>query len=827
MSLVERTRCGGNAEEKRLILQQWVDVITKNEHNDIALCCECENGTKVVQYLLDSGAYVNLGENPLIAAVRYNYYDCVKVLLQHNADFNCTNTKLETPMSVAVHKHHYSIILLLLQYGAIPSALLSDIVAVQLLKHARVEHARAIQKLIDESVIDLTSESTFRAAFSFVVRCGPHELAERWLSNNYSKREQQYPDAVYYSARNNLSKVLSKLSRKGADVNILTEGQAPLYAACKEGHEYVVDLLLDSGADPNVPNELATFSSAVQVAVHRGSAVIVDKLLENGAKLDQPGEPLLHIACSGAAEWKTAGKTGETRSVEDMLSIIRVLLMRGVHVNAISDDGDTALYRACISQQLQVVQILLEAGADVNLTSKSHYPLIAACNSGNSELINLLVNSGADVNSSATVNATNKDGETPLSVVCDKRQPDVNIIEMLLKFGADPNTFFPLHATCENNNLDAVRLLLAYGADTNLVKESVPLRTGVRRSLLAIPVTIPKHIEPSPLCIACKNGNIAMIECLLQSGADATFADGNGKSVLHFALERLGQQANTEEYDPIVTLLLQHNAAVNVVSNSGETPLFVACMKGNTGMVKQLLDCGAKANLNISSWNKYPLLIACARGFREIAMTLLDRGADANVRQSNQTPLKLAAANGDAVLVKKLLNCGAEVNQMKNISDTALHTATIHCNSVDNESFVKIVQMLLKSGAKVNALNHRGETSLCLACKRTVDAVNIHIVQTLLEYGADPNTCPLCIDLSSCSSDRHNNILPPLLAAASCSNSELSMLLIKFGARLDQSDNFGRTALHFAIDNYHTRFTRRSKSAKNDVNVGNFIVGWS
>jgi len=71
--------------------------------------------------------------------------------------------------------------------------------------------------------------------------------------------------------------------------------------------------------------------------------------------------------------------------------------------------------------------------------------------------------------------------------------------------------------------------------------------------------------------------------------------------------------------------------------------------------------------LTASCWNKYPLLVACKREFREIAITLLDRGADANVRQNNPTPLKLAAAHGDAVLVKKLLYCGAEANQMKNI----------------------------------------------------------------------------------------------------------------------------------------------------------------
>ena len=94
-----------------------------------------------------------------------------------------------------------------------------------------------------------------------------------------------------------------------------------------------------------------------------------------------------------------------------------------------------------------------------------------------------MLETGADVNIGANINATNNDGQSSFSIVCEKRQTDANIIEMLLKFGADPNTCFPLHAACKNNNLDAVRLLLACGADTNRVKLSERFCVGVRRSL--------------------------------------------------------------------------------------------------------------------------------------------------------------------------------------------------------------------------------------------------------------------------------------------------------------------------------------------------------
>ena len=1140
MELAERAHCG-DLDGVKTLIQQHVDVNMMNSSNQTALYIACVKGhTEIVQYLLDNGASVSLGAKPLIAAVRYSRYNCVKLLLQYHADANCTNAQGESPMSVALQKYHFSIILLLVHYGAIPSESLDDI-AVLLLKRAKAEHATAIQKLIDRNFIKFTSGSRFLAVFGFAFKRGSLELAERMLWNEsywYSKMEQLYPDAAYYSAKNNWPTVLSKLFEKRVDINILTDGKSPLYIACEEGHENVVKLLLNNGADPNVPNEagvLKALSSPLQITVQHGNVVIFDMLLENGAKMNPPGEPLLHIACTDAAELKPGRRdAGDTRSMEYMLSIIGTLLQQGVNVNAISDKGDTALYRACKSQQLKIVQILLEAGADVNLTSKRHYPVIAACEAGKVELISLLVKAGADVkcsnsnnetclyaiagsqrpadsvsivnfiksllearldvnaycsqgetalfraskaghehvvrllleagaetngfnsrlplyaaceqghtqivdqllhhgadpnassgpripaqvqassrslpiccavqkgytdiinlllehgadvnkqdqsgksaliiflelmsqryqtpqhlkpveekdlnilrsmlllgadvntlsessgrnalhiasssgmcdvmmeliqhganckcltssgesalelacengqevavelllkngakpdrktissnrsgrisyafyysylsstpvlcaavksgnetivkmllkhgadvnesdmkgntalhmatsnavietllNAGANVNSRNYNGETAFSIVCEKQQADANVVETLLRFNADPNTRFPLYAACKNNDTDTVRLLMAYGANTNLVKESIAQRliiddTCTETFARVMHVNV---IEPSPLCLACKNENKVIVECLLVNGALVSFVDHDGNTPLHFAVDR--KQANSEEYDPIVTLLLQHGAPVNVVSSIGETPLYVACSKGLTAIVKQLLDCKADVALTTRNYKKYPLMIACEREFRDIATMLLDRGADANVNKNQQTPLKLASANGDAVLVKQLLKGGADVNQMKRISDTALHVAMIPRRGIANEAFANVVQKLLKSGAEPNAHNCKGETPLCLACRPTNGEVNVGIVQILLEHGADSNKSPP----HAMSSWSRDYLLPPspLSLAAICGNNELTMLLIKFGARIDHSDNRGRTALHFAV----------------------------
>jgi len=286
------------------------------------------------------------------------------------------------------------------------------------------------------------------------------------------------------------------------------------------------------------------------------------------------------------------------------------------------------------------------------------------------------------------------------------------------------------------------------------------------------------------LCKAAKNGSETMVKMLLEHGADVNVADKQGNTALHLSTSNAVSE----------TLL---NAGANI-----------------NGVVAQLLDCKADCGLTTKECKKYPLMIACEREFANIAMMLLDRGADANVSEDTETPLKLAAANGDAVLVKRLLADGADVNTMRNISDTALHVAVERCRGLCNKAFVNIVQILLKSGADPNALNHRAETPLFLAYRPTNSHLNIDIVQLLLEHGADPNTCPArvraCPTGLNSSAWSPNIALPPLKYATICNNSELAMLLIKFGASVDQSDDRGRTALHFAVS--HMGYVRGMES---------------
>ena len=107
--------------------------------------------------------------------------------------------------------------------------------------------------------MNLKVKNIFLAAFDFAFRrIRSVELAKKILSHDsYSQVEKLYPDAIYFSAKNNWPKIPSKLLEKTVNINTLTEGQTPLSAACKAGHKCVVSLLLENGADSNVPDKLS------------------------------------------------------------------------------------------------------------------------------------------------------------------------------------------------------------------------------------------------------------------------------------------------------------------------------------------------------------------------------------------------------------------------------------------------------------------------------------------------------------------------------------------------------------------------------------------
>ena len=218
--------------------------------------------------------------------------------------------------------------------------------------------------------------------------------------------------------------------------------------------------------------------------------------------------------------------------------------------------------------------------------------------------------------------------------------------------------------------------------------------------------------------------NPAIIQVLLQAGADPHRVDDEGRTSLHWG----ARNAN-----PVVAAhLLAAGADPNALDNEGSTPLHYAAggllEEGATlrGVVARLLAAGADPRAE-STDGRTPLHSAFrgdAGADRDVISALI-RGGGAD----NLMSLQLAAVQGDAVTVTSLLAEGADPNAADTYGWNALHFAVPVAEP-------EVVSTLLEAGADPNAVTIGGMTTLQLAVR---GQRGLAVVSTLLEAGADPN----------------------------------------------------------------------------------------
>ena len=160
----------------------------------------------------------------------------------------------------------------------------------------------------------------------------------------------------------------------------------------------------------------------------------------------------------------------------------------------------------------------------------------------------------------------------------------------------------------------------------------------------------------APVADAARRGDLETVRTLLQRGADANAAHGDGMSALHWAAERGDAE--------IVEALVNAGAAVNAVTRIGHyTPLHVAGTGGARRGHRTARRGGAPTcRPPPAPPASPPLHLAAAAGSPAAVAALLDHGADADARERawGQTPLIFAAARNRVEAIRVLLERGAD-----------------------------------------------------------------------------------------------------------------------------------------------------------------------
>ncbi|MEP6020633.1 MAG: ankyrin repeat domain-containing protein [Paracoccaceae bacterium] len=419
-------------------------------------------------------------------------------------------------------------------------------------------------------------------------------------------------------------------------------------------------------------------------------------------------------------------------AVSDDPQIVHVLLEHGASIDAVADFGWTALTLSSITRprdqsknQAEIMKLLLSKGADPNFVSGSHNnaPLHMTAGDAAPNVIETLVAAGAEVNQK------NRLGDSPLSIAL--RRNSVDSARVLIKAGAnikEPGLFYD----AVTGSTDALGLLLDAGADPR-VDHGVGL-TGLHafsrnddvsalEALLAAGADINAQSQNgrTPLSSVLSFADPAIVRHMIAAGADPKIQSDSGATALQIAAE----------YDrPIaenITLAVTAGADPNRRDKKGRTPLHRAAQKGIAENVLALVQSGADVEA-LDEDKSTPLLVALKAGHLEAVEALIGAGADTNAKGFRQrTSIFYAASSENTELMALLLSLNQKVDQRDADNATPLILAAA-------TGPVELLALLIDSGAAINARDNYDQTPLHFAA-RYADG---DIVRFLVAKGADP-----------------------------------------------------------------------------------------
>ncbi|XP_071114827.1 uncharacterized protein [Haliotis cracherodii] len=295
-----------------------------------------------------------------------------------------------------------------------------------------------------------------------------------------------------------------------------------------------------------------------------------------------------------------------------------------------------------------------------------------------------------------------------------------------------------MHA-CYRGHADLAQMLLDRGAAPGLLDEE----------------------SDNCLHLTCRGGCLDVAELLLRQSMDLNQGGEYGRTPLIYASD-------------IVKLLLENGAHTSDSVSVTNKCLHLACMKGETNIVKILLDHGMNIEDVGSKFRRTPLMCACRHGKLETAKELKRRHAvlDA-VDQENNSCLHLAAMKGHVPTAEWLLQTGATVNCVNSLLKTPLMYAI-------QNSHTDMVTFLMNNGADIQMVDNKRRTSLHVAAKSGI----FHLVQLCL--GVDHNIDSLTKDGWT-----------PIMVACQQGHMDIVEELVKKGADI----NLGGGCLYVACNN--------------------------
>jgi len=363
------------------------------------------------------------------------------------------------------------------------------------------------------------------------------------------------------------------LLKGGADANqVVSRGQTVLMTAARTGNVDLVNALLEKGADVNA-RETQLGETALMWAASENHAAVVKALVARGAEVEARSTtitfPKDRFGLEGVLTILPRGNwTPLMYAARDGApDATRVLLDAGAQINAVDPDGTTPLVRAIWNSHYDTAKVLLDRGADPNLLDTAEMGALYAAvdNSSLGEIYGSPTRKVKDVATALDIIklVIAKGGKVDAKLKSPALQRQHTPGEPLLGAGTTP-----LMRAAKNGDYEAMKLLIAAGADASLAQPNgttvLMLASGVGRGL---GVFAKDYGTEADLLEAVKT--------LLAQKVNVNASTNNGMTALHYAAQA--------GLDTVAAELAKAGATLNAKDKNGRTPVDVALGVGGRG----------------------------------------------------------------------------------------------------------------------------------------------------------------------------------------------------------------------------------------------------
>ena len=463
----------------------------------------------------------------------------------------------------------------------------------------------------------------------------------------FNRRDATGATPLIRAVQQKSSEWVMALLARPADVSAVDHaGNSALHYAAAEDSSGILSVLLQAGASVNLKNKLG--STPIHQAVSHKRLSNVELLVTHGADLGSTdANGWTPVMLAERLELKTSFANLEKRMPE--------------RLDSSQVDSATDVLRAIRAGNLDVLHQLIGQGVALNIhDANGDSPLHIAIMEKHATLIGPLIAAGAEVNSA------NARGLTALMVAA--QVADATSLAALLAAGADwqladTRGQVALHHAVLSRCTACLNVLIESGADVTRQDRSgvTPLLLALRKSpelgstLLGISGAA-LHLRDKngrdALWVAAAAGSDSLVNALLDAGL-VMHADNEGVSPLH-TVARIGR------VDLAARLLKTPTAAdfMSARTTAGNTPLMLASYHDSAGIVRLLLDAGARVEEQNAAGDT-ALHLAARRGSYQAALFLVESGASFNQRNTvGQSARSIIEATNDPRWLE-LLTMGA------------------------------------------------------------------------------------------------------------------------------------------------------------------------